>query len=414
VNYTLENVTIVNNTAEFGAGICSGGDLNKVNNCIIAFNNGWGVEGSAVKNSCVFGNIPDNFRHCNKWCGVNVKTNQNGDSIDVFGNMVKDPIFIDYLNNNFNLQAQSPCIDAGLNDIVKTNDDFNGNIRIWDGNDDGDTIVDLGAIEYNSEPFKMMVNIEENGFEDGLGNWNILGLNQFFNWNIVTTTEDVYNGLKSLKITNNDNQNSIYLISPIIDIPKDSSTFIYFFAKKEKAYSSQLAQKKELTQIDKSICKIMISETGPELSNFAYIKNYDYEIYDSWSKFNCNLSKFQGKSINIAFELNIPDTNSVFLDNISVKSTNVNPNSINNNIKEDNELFLYPNPTNEYLTMTRIPTNCYLAMIFDESGKEVRSIDIKNQSENLKISTKDLPVGAYILRIFVGGEVLDRKFVVVR
>jgi hypothetical protein len=64
--------------------------------------------------------------------------------------------------------------------------------------------------------------------------------------------------------------------------------------------------------------------------------------------------------------------------------------------------------------MTRIPTNCYLAMIFDESGKEVRSIDIKNQSENLKISTKDLPVGAYILRIFVGGEVLDRKFVVVR
>jgi hypothetical protein len=75
---------------------------------------------------------------------------------------------------------------------------------------------------------------------------------------------------------------------------------------------------------------------------------------------------------------------------------------------------IYPNPTEDILIIDKLPINTSKVQIFDESGKEIRSIDIKNQAESFKISTEELPVGTYILRLFIGGEVLDRKFVVLR
>ena len=41
----------------------------------------------------------------------------------------------------------SPCIDAGINDSVQVETDINGNNRIMDGNNDNDSIVDMGAYE---------------------------------------------------------------------------------------------------------------------------------------------------------------------------------------------------------------------------------------------------------------------------
>jgi hypothetical protein len=84
-------------------------------------------------------------------------------------------------------------------------------------------------------------------------------------------------------------------------------------------------------------------------------------------------------------------------------------------VEEHNEeIKIYPNPTEYILIINKLPINTSIIQIFDESGKEVRTIDNKNQAESLKISTKDLPVGTYILRLFVGGEVVDKKFVVLR
>lgn len=48
------------------------------------------------------------------------------------------------------LQTSSPCVDAGDNSAVPSEitTDFDGNPRIWDGNGDGQSRVDMGAYEY--------------------------------------------------------------------------------------------------------------------------------------------------------------------------------------------------------------------------------------------------------------------------
>ncbi len=75
-----------------------------------------------------------------------------------------DNIELNYLSDNISTDPQidldtsslldgSPCIDKGNNDCITGTDiatDFNGNDRIVDGNDDGNSEVDIGAYEWYS------------------------------------------------------------------------------------------------------------------------------------------------------------------------------------------------------------------------------------------------------------------------
>lgn len=71
------------------------------------------------------------------------------------GNIDDDPLFAGQGEHPFALSADSPCIDAGTADTTGLNlppGDIIGNVRIWDGNGDGSTIIDMGAYEYGSIP----------------------------------------------------------------------------------------------------------------------------------------------------------------------------------------------------------------------------------------------------------------------
>jgi hypothetical protein len=69
------------------------------------------------------------------------------------GNIDEDPQFMLSGDDPFALDAGSPCIDAGTPDTTGLNLPFNdiiGNTRVWDGDGDGNSIIDMGPYEYGA------------------------------------------------------------------------------------------------------------------------------------------------------------------------------------------------------------------------------------------------------------------------
>ncbi len=66
------------------------------------------------------------------------------------GNIGLDPHFLKAAENDFNLKADSPCIDAGTNDLLlpEINTDVDGTVRLKDGNNDDTARIDIGAQEF--------------------------------------------------------------------------------------------------------------------------------------------------------------------------------------------------------------------------------------------------------------------------
>jgi parallel beta-helix repeat protein len=62
------------------------------------------------------------------------------------GNITNNPLFACEKSGDWHPVATSPCIEAGTNDSLLATD-FDGRVRLLDGNSDGSAIVDLGAFE---------------------------------------------------------------------------------------------------------------------------------------------------------------------------------------------------------------------------------------------------------------------------
>jgi flagellar hook capping protein FlgD len=74
---------------------------------------------------------------------------------DLGGNITDDPLFIDPINGDYHLSGSSPCIDAGTEDTTPFDlpvFDLDLNERIWDGNNNGIPIIDMGCYEFDSHP----------------------------------------------------------------------------------------------------------------------------------------------------------------------------------------------------------------------------------------------------------------------
>ncbi len=159
--YDIKYSVIANNTSTYtGGGIYSQYDLGNIENSTIVYNSRGGIYGDliyglVIKNSIITNNTQDagihvygdcSINYSNFWnnnilgifdsTGINVTTNANGDSCDIYYNIQMDPMFVDPANQDYHLQWCSPCIDAG---------DPNSPL------DPDSTITDMGAYYYHQD-----------------------------------------------------------------------------------------------------------------------------------------------------------------------------------------------------------------------------------------------------------------------
>ncbi len=136
------NCTIADNFAPAGVGLsyCDG----EITNCII-----WGDDGAWLDISF------EPSYSCYPGAAGN-------------GNISADPAF--FFPGDYHLTKQSPCIDAGQNDptggLPPT--DFDGSLRLLDGDDNASAVVDMGAYEYDSQAVYILLstqNLEFNAIE---------------------------------------------------------------------------------------------------------------------------------------------------------------------------------------------------------------------------------------------------------
>lgn len=141
----IYNNTIVNNFAASGGGLHvlnQGNSVPSIFNCIF-----WGNTASAS---------PQIYLYSDTGSQALITYNNIESGFSGVGNINSDPVFVDALNDNFQLASGSPCIDAGDNESVQLPEkDFYEDNRVGDDPDTIDTgngqapIVDIGADEYH-------------------------------------------------------------------------------------------------------------------------------------------------------------------------------------------------------------------------------------------------------------------------
>ena len=172
---TLYDCLVSGNSAQDGGGVADC----ELNNCLVCNNNaaaGGGAIYSSLTNCTLTGNsVSGNpyyppyaggggaydsaLNNCISYFNSDATTNEatNYDSsctlnycctiplpASGIGNITNNPLFVNLAAGNFQLQSNSPCINAGNNAYVTVTTDLNGNPRIVGGT------VDIGAYEYQT------------------------------------------------------------------------------------------------------------------------------------------------------------------------------------------------------------------------------------------------------------------------
>ena len=162
---TITNCIITGNTATWGGGIFISNAQPQITNCTLTGNTatqGGGMyisnsSGATITNCILWGDTPKEFfvqlgidmiPPDVSYCCV------ESDEITSSTIIHSDPLFVDASDPSpvkwdLHLLSSSPCIDAGNNSAPGLpTTDFEGDARIFDGDNDGTATVDMGADEY--------------------------------------------------------------------------------------------------------------------------------------------------------------------------------------------------------------------------------------------------------------------------
>jgi hypothetical protein len=156
----ISNNLIINNE-NYGIK-CSGYDLAPliINNIIANCYRGIRSKADSYIINNIFYNIEDYIISYNHAPGINFSVGNcclpdsiEDDYIDLGGNLIADPQFVDPENGDFHLLPTSPCIDTGTPDTTGyfiPPFDLDYAFRIWDGDNNGESIIDMGCYEFGA------------------------------------------------------------------------------------------------------------------------------------------------------------------------------------------------------------------------------------------------------------------------
>ena len=165
--WTAGGLSLINNTitgnlcSDSGGGVCieciETSTLNLYNNII------W--SNSALAGGDIFMKIDPEYLSWIESKGFNNDyATLSGSWTNSGGNINSDPQFVDAENRNYHLQSISPCIDTGMNNAPRLPvGDYDGDPRIFDGNEDGTATVDMGADEFIGIPLQTLTIMSSSG-----------------------------------------------------------------------------------------------------------------------------------------------------------------------------------------------------------------------------------------------------------
>ena len=124
---TLNNCLLYGNVSSTSPGASA----SVLNNCTVVSNVttqvGGAVDSSTLYNSIVYYNITPDGTNCSNSTLTNCCTTPDPGG---GGNITNEPLFVNLIGENFHLQSNSPCINAGNNAYVTGTNDLDGNPRI--------------------------------------------------------------------------------------------------------------------------------------------------------------------------------------------------------------------------------------------------------------------------------------------
>ena len=176
-NLTLTNCTFTGNSAEHGSGIEAYGSNVTLANSILWDNAGkQGHEiylGIAIDPCTVSYISTAAVRYTNQEDGPATVYVEPGCTLNwALGNIDLDPCFVEpgywdvnnvWVEGDYHLLDGSPCIDAGdPNYVAGPNEtDLDGNPRVVDGDNDGNSVVDMGAYERIPELAELILDLAD-------------------------------------------------------------------------------------------------------------------------------------------------------------------------------------------------------------------------------------------------------------
>ncbi len=189
---TITNCSFIANSADDGGAMFYFNENRPViTGCTFAGNsarngNTLACDSSDAKNRILITNsiLADGGGEIRKFDGSIITITYSNITIGWFGqgNINANPCFVKpghrdannvWINGNYRLSENSPCIDAGNPNYAPdpNETDLAGQSRLFDGNNDGVPIVDMGAYEYRP-PIPADVNIEPDTLNlRSMGNW---------------------------------------------------------------------------------------------------------------------------------------------------------------------------------------------------------------------------------------------------